>query len=162
VLLHTLAELQLPAGWDYSRTDERLTTVAPDGGALISFAVTQRDSKEALWSAIYGLLAEQEITGVVDQAVDLDQPMARWPAGSLEVQAWQIEKPKRGQTKQKEDPRRHDQPGALLLGVTRMGNGQAVVGIGFLLRSAPTAHAATIKDAMITMRAVADPGDRRL
>lgn len=151
------ATVQLPVGWVYTQAGERLTGASEDGGAILSFAVAPGPSDEAIRSVFYALQAELGITGVVDAAFDLDTPQANLPAGELVVQAWQVEKPKRGKSAQKEDPTMGGAPGALLVGVTRVTQAQVVVGVGFLLRSAPTEHAKALKDSLTSIRTVTAP-----
>ncbi|MBN2194421.1 MAG: hypothetical protein JW751_16510 [Polyangiaceae bacterium] len=150
----TTATITVPEGWTYARTDQRVQAVSADGGATLVFGAAANSSKEAIRSLFYAILAELSVTGVVDQLVDLGKPQVTWPANSLEVHAWQIEKLKRGTTAQKEDPMMGGQPGALLLSVTQMGGeASAVVGVGFLFRSAPTTLAVPIKACMTSIRA---------
>lgn len=149
----SVAAVKLPEGWTYERSRERLKGISPDAGATLAFTVAPGTSREAVRSAIYALFADLSITGVIDAAIDLDQPHAELPSGELVVQAWQVEKPKRGKSVQKEDPTMSGEAGALLVGVTRVSDADTVVGVGFLLRSAPTAHAHALKGSLTSLRA---------
>jgi hypothetical protein len=147
------ASVELPPNWIYSRADGSLVSESPDGGATLAFTVST-GGEAAWWPAFERLFSRLGITGVEKAAVDFEEPTARWPAGVLEVELWQVETT--SATAQKEDPSLQGEPGALLMGVTRFGEDNAVIALGFLLRSASAELAAPIKGAMTTIEPVTE------
>ncbi len=147
------ASVELPPKWIYARDDGSLVSESPDGGATLAFTVST-GGEEDWWPVFEQLFARLGITGVQRAAVDFEKPAARWPAGVLEVEVWQVERT--SATAQQEDPSLKGEPGALLMGVTRFGEGSAVIALGFLLRNASTDLAAPIKGAMTRIEPVAE------
>jgi hypothetical protein len=147
------ASVELPPKWIYARGDNSLVSESPEGGATLAFTVST-GGEEGFWPAFEQLFVQLGITGVERAAVDFAEPAARWPAGVLEVELWQVERT--SATAQKEDPNLKGEPGALLMGVTRFGEGNAVIALGFLLRSASVDLAAPIKGAMTTIEPVVE------
>ncbi len=142
------ASVELPARWIYARSDGSLLSKSPDGGATLAFTVST-NGEDDWWPGFERLFSQLGITGVDRTAVNFGQPAARWPAGVLEVEVWQVERT--SASPQQEDPSLRGEPGALLMGVTRFGEGSAVISLGFLLRRASTSLAAPIKGAMTTI-----------
>jgi hypothetical protein len=147
------ASVELPHDWIYARGDGSLVSKSPDGGATLAFTISTGGEAD-WWPAFEQLFTQLGITGVQRAAVDFEEPTARWPAGVLEVEVWQVEKT--SATAQQEDPSLKGEPGALLMGVTRFGEGSAVIALGFLLRSASADLAAPINGAMTRIEPVAE------
>jgi len=150
------ASVELPPNWIYAHGDGALVSESPQAGATLAFTVSTGGEQD-FWPAFERLFARLGITGVERAAVDFAEPAARWPAGVLEVEIWQVERT--SAAAQKEDPRLKGEPGALLMGVTRLDEGSAVIALGFLLRRASTDLAAPIKGAMTTIGAVTEGGE---
>jgi hypothetical protein len=133
-----------PAGWTYAKVAAQSLAVSPEGGAVIIFTDASGKKPEQLWESLGWLLQRLEVTGVEKKALDWAKPQAKWQAGALPVNVWQVEKPSSGWSQQKQDPVMKGAPGAALVAVAELGD-KVVIGLTFLNRSAPTAHVAPIK-----------------
>ena len=133
-----------PAGWTYAKVAAQSLAVPPDGGAVIIFTDASGKKPEQLWESLSWLLLRLDVTGVDKKAIDWAKPHAKWQAGTLPVNVWQVEKPASGWSMQKQDPVMKGEPGAALVAVAEVGD-KVVIGLTFLARSAPTSLVGPIK-----------------
>lgn len=150
-----VATIGPPAGWSYAFTaDQGIRLLAPEGGATIAFERVDGTNPEVVWPHLYALLTKLHVTGVVPEAITLARPQDQWQAQGLRLQVWQVEESQKiGGTTRSKDPAIDGEPGALLVGITQIDATNAVLGVGFLKRSAPKALVPSIRQIMESLSA---------
>lgn len=146
------ATVHPPTGWYFAQGNDLVLATAPQGGALVAFRMVPGQASGEKLAALRGLLTELGVAGVSPDVPLFEAPEASWAAGPLDVSVWQVEKPKQGRSAQQSDPTLGGYPGALLVSAVELDRGETLLGVGFLLRSAPTSLVGPIREAITSVR----------
>ncbi|HMJ14437.1 MAG TPA: hypothetical protein VK524_23640 [Polyangiaceae bacterium] len=143
------ARFRPPASWTYARETSAAVTVAPDGNAVLAFALAANPEADAMGTTLEQLFTRLQISGVQAAALKarFKKPDSVIPTEGGTLQLWELEKaaPR---------PLMNGKAGSLLVVHAVFGD-QTLVGAGFVVKPAAEAQAAPI---MTSVQSLRSPG----